>query len=303
MKDKDFKLLQEAYGIISEGILGNTFEEFMQNIKGRTLIFFDTETTGLFKPSKSYNQITQIAAIVADIEGEGFGETYTDTLKITTATLDRIQWEKEKSEKIKKIDQEMLARGETPPKRKPYTSIEDVFKMTNYDPSKAKSSLTEGINRFFQWLSKFENPLIVAQNAKFDISFLNNMYKRSNVPKFKYQVMDFLQFNRIYLEPMLRNLARNGDEGAIDMINKLTKISINKNGTEKKSFSVAQKQLGSAFEVSSKGAHEALHDVEQMIELVKKVISYVKANIGNIDRSNERKDFGLARKNWRIRGF
>jgi hypothetical protein len=302
MKDKDFKLLQEAYSIVSEGIFGNTFEEFMNNIKDRTLIFFDTETTG-FKASLSHNQITQIAAIVAHLEGEDFGETYTDTLKIDTATQDKIQWEREKAEEIKREDEEMLARGETPPKRKKYTSIEDIFKMTNYDPSKAESSTMEGANRFFQWLSKFENPLIVAQNAKFDISFLNNMYKRSNIPKFKYQVMDFLQFNKIYLEPMLRNLARNGDEGAVDMINRLTKISTDKNGNEKKSFSVAQKQLGSAFEVSSKGAHEAIHDVEQMIELVKKVISYVKVNIGNIDRSSERRDFGFARKNWRIRGF
>ena len=302
MKDKDFKLLQEAYSIVSEGIFGNTFEEFINNIKDRTLIFFDTETTG-FKASVNHNQITQIAAIVAHLEGEGLGETYTDTLKIDNATQDRIQWERERAEKIKKEDEEMLARGEIPPKRKKYTSIEDIFKMTNYDPDKAQSSTMEGANQFFQWLSKFENPLIVAQNAKFDISFLNNMYKRSNVPKFKYQVMDFFQFNKIYLEPMLRNLERTGDVGAVDMINRLTKISTDKNGNEKKSFSVAQKQLGSAFEVSNKGAHEALHDVEQMIELVKKVISYVKGNIGNIDRSSERRDFGLARKNWKRRGF
>lgn len=299
MIDKDFKLLQEAYNIVSEGILGNTFEEFINNIKDRTLIFFDTETTG-FKASESHNQITQIAAIVANLDGGDLGETYTDTLKLDTSTLDRMQWEKKREEENKKKYEEKLANGETHKPLKKYTSIDDILKMTNYNHDKAEKTTTEGANEFFKWLSKFETPLIIAQNAKFDISFLNNLYKRSNIPKFKYQVLDFFQFNKIYLEPMLRNLERKGDMGAVDMINKLTKITM-KDGKEKKSFSVAQKQLGAAFDVSSKGAHEALHDVEQMIELVKKVISYVKTNIGNIDKSKERYDFGVARKNWRMR--
>jgi len=259
-----YRVLQES------GILGNDIEEFFNNLKNRTAIFFDTETTG-FNPRLPYRQITQLAAMALDLDTNSVLDTFTEILTLNPETLDQIEIEKS-----------------SPPAKG--WSIDKVLNFSGYDSSKATKATIDAGESFVSWVKGFKDPLLVAQNAQFDMNFMNNLMKHNRV---NFQVLDFLKFNKFYLEPILLNLSRNGVEEAIKILAALHDPKRNKP-------SFAQQKLGQAFGVETQGAHQALHDVEQLVDLTKKVLDFINRNkelLGD-DSTN---DFGRARRLWKNR--
>lgn len=273
MKDKDTLILESLYSniLMESGIIGLSLEDFFKNIEGKTFIFFDTETSGT-KSGKPYAQITQLAAIAINLNtGETLGN-YSETFKLEQSTINQLE-----QDKI------------NPPKDR--WDIEKTLAYNKYNPEKAKQKPAEGAKELVQWMNSFPNPILIAQNAQFDMSFLNSLLKKNNLQPLNLPVMDLMKFNRIYLEPILNNLERNNVPEAIEKLNLL------KNDKGKASF--AQDKLGKAFGVDSKGAHDALHDVEQMIGLVKNILDFIKEHSPKINPQTSQADLGKARKNWR----
>lgn len=104
------KLLQEYIKlqiseILSEGFYENpmtTIQDVLDSFSGRTLIFFDTETTGL-TGTKSFSQITEIAAVAFNDQAKQLGQYHYKT-KLNPGVLTRIEQEKKKKSKQQIID-------------------------------------------------------------------------------------------------------------------------------------------------------------------------------------------------------
>jgi DNA polymerase III epsilon subunit-like protein len=62
---------------------------------------------------------------------------------------------------------------------------------------------------FFEFLKPYQNPLLVIQNAEFDMRFLNT---RNPIVKFDNEVMDTKQISQLFYLPCLQKLAEEKDE-------------------------------------------------------------------------------------------
>lgn len=104
------KLLQEYIKlqiskILSEGFYENpmtTIQDILDSFKDRTLIFFDTETTGL-SATQDFSQVTEIGAVAFNEKKETLGE-YHRKIELNSKVLSRIRYENEKKEKQKEIN-------------------------------------------------------------------------------------------------------------------------------------------------------------------------------------------------------
>jgi len=252
------------------GVLGRSLDDLFANLVGRTAIFFDTETTG-FNPRLPYRQITQLAAQAIDLGTGKVLDSFERVLTLNPETLDQMEKEKE-----------------SPPEKS--WSIEKVLSFSGYDPSRASQDPLAAATEFSSWLAGFSHPLLVAQNAQFDMHFLNLLLKDRPV---RMQVFDFLKFSKLYLEPMLLNLRRAGVPEADQVLKDLWDEKRDK-------VSFAQQKLGKAFGVSSQGAHVAMHDVEQLVELTQKVLEFVKQHQPQLG-ADAKRDFIMARAKWNRR--
>ena len=195
---KNFKLLMESWRGYTKKVLlereeknyGENYEELRRKIsegRDKTWIFFDTETTGL-KPEKDYNQITQIAAIAVDPQDFQEGTTpirlgeFDQKIKLGERTKGFIDWEKRK-------EAERKAAGE----ESPFKTIPQIFAMTGYgeprnprerekrglssEPTKYYA-LDEALENFVNFCDQYPSKIIVAQNAPFDVGYINEMFTR-----------------------------------------------------------------------------------------------------------------------------
>lgn len=258
--------------LYESGVLGSSLDEFYNNLKGRTAIFFDTETTG-FKPKYPYRQITQLGAVALDMDSNVILSEFSEIVSLNPETLSHMEYEKT-----------------NPPQDKSIKTIEQVLGWTRYDPQRATMSPIDAGEKFVAWVAQYPNPLLVAQNAKFDMGFMNNLMKHN---KIRHQVLDFLKFNRLYLEPILINLKRHGVIEAAEVLTKLFDPKRNKT-------SFSQQVLGKAFDVGTQAAHMAINDAKQLAELVKKVLDFVNRHKGSIGKDIVN-DYGRARIAWRDR--
>ena len=81
-------------------------------------------------------------------------------------------------------------------------------------------TLQEALDRFFEFIDSFPNPLLVAQNASFDLRFIN---VRSGGKLPNHSVLDTMQLMQQYLIPLLKtqSKAKEGDPAARELLNKL----------------------------------------------------------------------------------
>lgn len=211
------KILQEIISaeirkIMSEGFYENpmtTITDILNSFQDRTLIFFDTETTG-FSGTKKFSQVTEIAAVAFNSEGEQLEEYHYKT-ELSPAVKKTIESEKEKQNRQREIE---AARKENPASTEKdvwswkWKGIEDILKMTGYEKNTApvieEKEALEGFKRF---VVSFPNPLLVAHNATFDMMQINNGLKRHNLGYMpKVQVLDTLQLTNNYIKPLLKIL-------------------------------------------------------------------------------------------------
>lgn len=229
-------------GAVERGTLG--VQEIVNTLRNRIVIFIDTETTGL-NPRKDYALITEIAAIAIDMAtGQHLGE-YNEKAELSPAVLDRIEKEKQR-----------MDAGEWDPRRK---TVSDILQMTGYSNwSKEYMKEAEMLSGFSDFISNFsqKNPMIAAHNARFDMYQIGKALERHNLPRMqRHQVIDTLALVTNYLNPMLNELEKlQDDPEASTLLKKLD--------PKKKKRSLGD--LGTAFNVSTKGWHTALADVDQL---------------------------------------
>jgi DNA polymerase III epsilon subunit-like protein len=227
---------------------GKTIEEFLNWLEQKsqkTWILLDTETTGL--PSDPYEvQLTQVSCIVIkyDFETNTYQEidSYNKKLKLTEETLTLMQSTESR--------------------------IQKVLSFNHYGQSGIEYfEEGETLQEFFEYLRTFGEPLLVIQNAQFDMRYLNI---RNPIVNFDNEVLDTKQVAQLYYLPLLQKLAETEHE-FYEMITRIG-TSDRDNGLISSSLS----KIGPALGINMSGYHDALTDCRLMIQMFTKMIDFLK---------------------------
>lgn len=272
-------------------------------IYNRTLIIFDTETTGL-DPKQDFNMITEIAAMAYDHNGVML-EKFHKKIKLIQPVFDRIERDKQVLDDMKnalpwengkvyhpddtithngKIWTSRTANKSSEPNKKNNDwkerdpnrkRIDDLLKMTGYYEENTEfGEYKEVMRQFSEWVYSFSSPIIIAQNARFDLYQVNsaiiNMFKSSEVKRIDFPVIDTLQLSKYYIVPAIKELAENGDEFGIKA------MSIMK-GDGKKILNNLN-VLGKVFDIHTDMWHSGLADTVQLAGIFFAAMNFLRNN-------------------------
>jgi DNA polymerase III epsilon subunit-like protein len=244
----------------------NNYIDYIETV-GKTFIFFDTETTGL---NQKEDQITQISAIACDGTSDNFAEleTFSAKLSLNDDIKNRmISGTDQNKEWIKKYASDRF--------KEPV----DVLRMTRYGERHGKYSEEKSkLREFIDWIVKFEDPVLVAQNSKFDMKFLS----RAGIKNI-YPVMDTMVMLRLFFLPILRKLSKQYPKKWYKKRDSLLKPKRTGKG---KYYSVSLGTVAPILGINIEGWHDALADVRATIELVRKIYLFLKEN-KDIDESDD----------------
>jgi DNA polymerase III epsilon subunit-like protein len=275
--------------LLENKLSGNTIENVIDLLDGyssNTWIFFDTETTGL-QPSSS--QLTEIGAIAVDPNAWSSESTVLDQFNEKISLTDESKRLLKDPESIERKAWEKSNMGG----RNPLKDPQAILSMTRYgEKGRAYGEEQEVLDKFFEWADGFSNPLFIAQNASFDLKFLN---VRSGGKLPKYPVLDTKQLMEMYLIPLLKTqtAAEAGDPAAQDLLDKLY-IKKGNWGYHSSSMGVVSKAYG----ISIAGWHNALADVKMMMSMYRSVVETIRKGMSTditgeqgkfLSRSHKRK--------------
>lgn len=235
------------------GKSNSEFLNWMSNKSNKYFIWVDTETTGL--PIDNYDvQLTQIACIVTtyDYNLNKFKEIDTYNKKI-------------------KLDNETLSHMSDPENRIKMVLSFNHYGDKNTDYHEEKNTLED----FFNFVKKYEDPILVIQNAEFDMKYLNI---RNPIVKFHNEVLDTKQILQLFYLPTLLKLSETNQKYN-DIINNIG-YSDRDNGLISSSLS----RIGPSLGINMSGYHDALTDCKLIIQMLEKMIDVLKTN-KNLDIS------------------
>ena len=266
--------LTEAVKIKGKSYIGKKPEEvldMLDNLGDKTWIFFDTETTGL---ESNHEQLLEIAAVAVDpakwLEEAEVMDTFhvkiklTDDLKARLGDLDsdqRKEWEKRNLKSSKPLKQP-----------------QDVLAMTKYgEPGMKTVDQNEALEQFHEFVTGFKDVVLVAQNATFDMDFINTLSPR-RLPRVK--VIDTLQLLDHQVMPVLRTLAEGNFDPADPKVQKRANDILN---VLKGSSSLGKVTV--AYGISAENWHSALADTKMLMKVYKKIVDTLKyvEKLQNID--------------------
>lgn len=259
---------------------GMDFSDVQGSIKGKTLIFFDTETTGL-DPNIKYVQITEIAGVAYDDKGNQL-DTFHQKIHLTDNVKKVIAWEKKNGK--------AFAGG-----RK---TVEELLDMTGYyDENTEFGEEIEVLTEFKQWVESFPNPVLIAQNLEFDMKQVGTKVGAPSVVN----TYDTLLFARIFMEAIMDSLRGNEDiEKAREIMSVIKK---NRWGKEYKKLSHTLDKLGQVFNVKTDMWHSAIADTQQLAGIFFSMLEWYNNHKEEIDpekygkqlRKKIQKDVGFSK--------
>jgi len=274
--------------ILIEGQLsGQTISGLLNLLDGysnNTWVFFDTETTGLH-PSSA--QITEVAAIAVD------PKNWTSTSQVLGKFNEKIKFTPETNRLMNEpesVERQAWEKKQAKSKR-PLSRPQDVLSMTRYgEKGRSYGDEQEILDRFFEFVNSFSNPLLVAQNASFDLQFLS---VRSGGKLKRYPVLDTMQVMQEYLVPLLKTQT-SAEEGDHEAQKLLDKLYVNKGNWGY--YSVSMGVVSKAYGISVDDWHNALADVKMMMEMYKSAVQTIRRGMGVDIRKHQAKAIKLAAK-------
>lgn len=240
--------LKEIYEIISDN--------------SRNYIFFDLETLGMH-PNAETDQIIEIAASVCS----GFNSTDTigsfhTKIKISNASkmifddgVMRDIWIRRNSKSNSDMTPEKIL------------SMTDYY--NNLDNAKDEN---EAVADFLHFISKFDNPVLVAHNSGYDVKFLSSRAGRNDLKLENCDVIDTLKICRHFFIPLL--LSRKNYTIEKTIYEKL----VNRN-SKKIQLSSKLGNVADAVGVNSTCWHTANGDVEMLRGVMYYICEFFKSNI------------------------
>ena len=217
-------------------------QNIFDSLKSETVIFFDTETTGLYA---GVHQITELAAVA--VKGDSFTpiDKFHKKMKLTEATKARSQCEKmEGLQGLKRKDK----------------SVEDCLTLQKYDPSDPSLQENDQTLKDFKLFCDKYNAVMIGQNAKFDMEQVNaNLKKIDEGPIRQKGIYDTMLLMKTHVVPALKSLVtRGGAEGerAQQMLQNMTKRG---------RISYSLESILQAFGLNIEGWHGAFEDVKSTL--------------------------------------
>ncbi len=246
----------EVGGLPSEKLL----DWFLKRVN-HTFVFFDTETTGLDRnpAGRPANQLTQIAAIATQINGETlrFFELgrFNIGIKLNDETLQQMTTEPDAPEDEESDEY----------KRWLFNTKKGILKFNHYDLANSESYEEErnALEKFDEFLKEHENVTLIAHNAPFDLKWIqfHEIFKDSTD-----EMIDSINFFKNFFFPILNTISKDNP----DYQAKLDKFP----GKEGGAKSNALKSLATGFddEINQlkkklQGAHNAVVDCEITMEI------------------------------------
>ena len=276
-------LLKEAY-ILDDDFFEASIEQLFEKLKDfgdNTWIFFDTETTG-FKPETA--QLTEIAAVAAYPNNWQFEEVEAEK----GLFYDKI-----------KLNPETLAGFEASDDPKAKYPLE----LTRYGmPSdEYREKYPEGmpdevdvIKEFLSYVENQPNPVLVAQNAEFDINFVQTRADFYDLGAHlrSYPIFDTMMLIKLWHNSLIKTLADEGDERAQIILQALTMT-----GKFGDYVTSSMGPVSKAYEISTDEWHNALADVKMMMEMTKVIFMALQEASGvDISKYQGRTAWGLRKK-------
>ena len=262
----------KMYGLSIKELLNTVL-----NFKGKTIIYFDTETLG-FQPKTDYLQLTEVAAMAYD------GNTFKEIGKLDY----KVNLTKAGKNLMKKGTPERKSwEWHVNPKDKLQTP-EDVFKMTRYGDKTAEFvKEAHALNIFFEFFNKYKNPVLIAHNAPFDLKYLGIRASKYGIKMKTYESLDTLKLNKMFFLPFLKSVEKSEE---LDLVlNGLMKVS----KTGRKSVSSTLGSLSKALKIDASEWHNALADVEMLMGVLFKMVKlfkkYEKVDISKLHRTEVEK--------------
>ena len=250
-----------------------TIDSLLNKIQGKTIVVFDTETSGL-SVLLPWVQVTEIAAVAIDGDtGKEIGRFH-KKIRLTPDTKNEIRRERSASSATDSGARE----GPKSP------SIQKLFKFSRYGD---KNTQFEEIKNVYQswvdWLNQFDKPVMVAQNAGFDMTHMFAPLAKLKIARPRIgEVIDTLTLARTWIYPLLKASADAGDDTSAEM---LKAFDVERGG--KKSLSFTLEKLGKAFGVSAEHWHSGISDTLQTLGIFQKMIKFLAdAKEKNLDASD-----------------
>lgn len=225
-------------------------EELIELFSGKTLLVFDTETTGLYSQT---HQVTEIAAEV--FNGDSFEtiDSFHKKIALNDRTLARIDSEKE----IKNS--------------RSFFGVEKCLQIQDYDCNDPELvELDEALLGIYDFCKKYD-AVMVGQNIKFDLDMVNTALKKikPNAQLKHREVLDTKLFFTLYIIPALMSLKRQGDKKTKNILNKIWDKRLNR-PSAKLSY------ILKAFDVEIQGWHGAVADVKSTALALRKIKNFIK---------------------------
>jgi len=276
-------LLTESY-ILDGDFFDSSIEQLFEKLKDfgdNTWIFFDTETTG-FKPESA--QLTEIGAISAMPDNWQFSEVdakqglFYDKIKLNPETISGFEASEDPKAKF-------------PLELTRYGMPSDEYKEKY---PKGMPSEEDVIRQFVGYLQSQQNPVLVAQNAKFDVNFVQKRADLYNIPvnMQEYPIFDTMMLIKLWHNSLIKTLADKGDERAQTILQALTLT-----GKFGDYTSSSMGPVSKAYEISTDEWHNALADVKMMMEMTRVIFMALQESSDvDISKYQGRTAWGLRKK-------
>jgi DNA polymerase III epsilon subunit-like protein len=276
-------VLKEAY-ILDDDFFEASIEQLFEKLKDfgdNTWIFFDTETTG-FKPETA--QLTEIAAVAAFPKNWQFEEVdaerglFYDKIKLTADTIAGFEASDDPKAKF-------------PLELTRYGMPSDEYKEKY---PKGMPDEVDVIKEFLVYVESQPNPVLVAQNAEFDINFIQTRadFYGLRAPLRDYPIFDTMMLIKLWHNSLIKTLADEGDERAQTILQALTMT-----GKFGDYVTSSMGPVSKAYEISTDEWHNALADVKMMMEMTKVIfMALQEASDVDISKYQGRTAWGLRKK-------
>jgi DNA polymerase III alpha subunit (gram-positive type) len=265
---KDILTEAKLYSYSTDELL----EKFLK-FDGKTLVFLDTETTGL-DPNDFYVQLTQLAMMAVDGSTWEIKDEFSAKVELNQHLTNLLNVPNSKEvAAYEKEDQKHIAKY-----KKPIVHPRELLDKTQYhkvNPGEKKMSEIDALKECERFLQKYPDAVIVAHNAFFDMKTVQTRRRVNGLaPISKHPVLDTLAVARYFFVPTLLSLDK--DEEAKQFLEKLLAK------TKFKSYSTTLGKLADVFKVTADNWHDASADIKMLFQIIQKLIEYLKMH-KNVD--------------------
>lgn len=246
-----------------------TIDSILQKIAGKTIVVFDTETTGL-SVKLPWVQVTEIAAVAFDADtGKQLGKFHRK-IHLTDVTKQEIQRQRKNIKEPSAPDAKDGDRGSLEGPRG--ANIDDLLAMTKYAEQNTEfGEIKQIYTDWIRWLNQFNEPVMLGQNAAFDMGQMFAPLKKLGLPRPKIgEVLDTMIVARTWIYPLLKAAEEAGD---LESAEKAAGFTDPKSG--KLTFRLGT--LGKVFNVPAEHWHSGISDALQTYGIFNKMIQFLKS--------------------------